>query len=168
MANLPTPNLALLFFLAASPASHAAAEVYRCNDGDTTVFSDVPCSDEAELHQLRSGISVVAAAGDLAEVAERNRAFVDQRQEDLAARRARAVELAQQAGRSRQQRAAVDETRYRTIIGPAADPRAGGKRLVPTDPRIEAQRRRAPARNELERRRTLLSRSGGNRPRILR
>ncbi len=168
MAYGLTPNVALLILLAVASFDQAAAQVYRCNDGDMIVFSDVPCSEDAQLYHVRSGISVVAAADDLDEVAERNRAFVDKRQEDLAERRARAAELAQQAGRSRQRRAAAEETRYRTIIGPVADSRADSGRLSPTDPRVEAQRQRAPAQDEPERRRTLLSRSGGNQPRILR
>lgn len=168
MAYRLIPNLALLVFLAVSPASQAATDVYRCNDDGTTVFSDVPCAENAELHRLSSGISVVAASGDLPQVAERNRAFLDKRQEELAARRARAAEAAQQARRRSQQRAAAEETRYRTIIGPVADFRSNSGRTSPTDPRIEAQRQRAPAQEELERRRTLLSRSGGNQPRILR
>jgi len=160
-------NAALLVLFAFGPADPAASQVYRCEEGDTTVFTDVPCAENAERLQMRSGISVVAAANDLDEVAERNKAFLDQRQEKLAARRARAEKFRQRAERDRQPRSTVQDIRYRTIIGPAADPGFGRGRLSPTDPRIKAQRRQAND-DESARRRTLLSRSGGNQPRILR
>jgi len=162
---LKTTLSGLLTLLAGNPVE---AQVYRCQDGDTTVFSDVPCSDNADLFEVRNGISVVAAAGDLDEVAQRNKAFVDQREEQLAARRARAAEQARQTKRERQRRVAAEEFRYRTIIGPRAAFGNRNKRLAPPDPRVEAQRRRTQAGDEPERRRTLLSRSGGNQPNILR
>lgn len=155
----------LVTLFAGNPAE---AQVYRCQDGGTTVFSDVPCSDNADLFEMRNGISVVAAADDLDEVAQRNKAFVDQRQEQVAARRARAAEQSRQAARERQRRMVTEEVRYRTIIGPGIAFGSRSDRLAPPDPRVEAQRRRTPARDEPERRRTLLSRSGGNRPNILR
>lgn len=167
MPNRLTPGL-LVVLLAAVPGNPATAQVYRCEESDTTVFSDVPCSDDAELLEIRTGISVVAAADDLEEVTRQNKAFIDQRQEKLAARRKRAAAFAQQAARTRERRAATEEIRYRTIIGPVADYSSRSPGRLPGDPRLEAQRQRAPARDEPERRRTLLSRSGGNQPRILR
>lgn len=168
MTRRPKLDLAGVALLGATLLNTAAAQVYRCEEGDTTVFSDLPCSESAELLAMPTGISVVAAADDLDEVARSNRAFIDQRQEKLAARRERAASRARQAELDRQRRAPAEEIRYRTIVGPVADSRFGNARRSPTDPRIEAQRRRAPDRDEPERRRTLLSRSGGNQPRILR
>lgn len=163
-----TPNVVLLILLAAAPANPAAAQIYRCNEGDTTVFADLPCAEDAELHRVKSGISVVAAA-DLDEVAQRNRAFVNKRHENLVARRARAADLDQELKLSRQRRAAAnEEIRYRPVIVPVAGYGFGSGPVVPTDPRVEAQRQRSPARDEPERRRSLLSRSGGNQPHILR
>lgn len=165
----PILDLAGVVLFTATLVNAAAAQVYRCEQGDTTVFSDIPCSESAELLDLRTGISVVAAADDLDEVARSNKAFIDQRQEKLAARRERAARLARQAERNRQRRAPAEEIRYRTIVGPVADYSGfGNARRSPTDPRVEAQRQRAPDRDEPERRRTLLSGSGGNQPRILR
>lgn len=161
-------TLAPLVLLTVGLGNPAAAEVYRCEEGDTTVFSDVPCSENAELFEIQTGISVVAAADDLDEVARLNKAFIDQRQEKLAEKRQRAAQYAQQAERDRQRRAAAEEIRSRTIVGYVAGPRFSRGRLGQTDPRLEAQRQRAADPDEPERRRTLLSRSGGNQPRILR
>lgn len=154
--------------LACMMAVSASAQVYRCNEGETIVFSDIPCSDDAELHEVRVGISVVGAAEGLDEVAERNKAFVEQRQEQLAAQRVRAAQARRQAERNRQRRSAVAEDRYRTIISPVAGSRSVREQRPQNDPRTEAQRQRAPTDEESARRRTLLSRSGGNQPRILR
>lgn len=167
MTRRPKLDLAGVALLGAALLNTAGAQVYRCEEGDTTVFSDMPCSESAELLEMPTGISVVAAADDLDEVARSNKAFIDQRQEKLAARRERA-RLARQAERDRQRRAPGEEIRYRTIIGPFGDSRFGDARRSQADPRIEAQRQRASDRDEPERRRTLLSRSGGNQPRILR
>lgn len=158
-------TLCLVGCVLAGPVS---AQVYRCTDGETTVFSDIPCSDDAELHDVRVGISVVSAAEDLDKVAERNKAFVDQRQEKLAERRERAAELGRQAERNRQRRAIAEEIRYRTIVSPVAASRLDSEQRQASDPRRTAQREDRSAGDEPARRRTLLSRSGGNQPRILR
>jgi hypothetical protein len=163
-----TRDAILAGLLTAALGNPATAQVYRCQEGDTTVFSDIPCSENAELLEVLTGISVVAAADDLDDVAQRNKAFIDQRQEKLAARRERAAEFRQRTERDRQRRAAAEEIRYRTIVGSASDRGRGSGRHSPTDRRTEAQRRRAAAEDGPERRRTLLSRSGGNQPRILR
>lgn len=158
----------LTILLAMVLANPAMSQVYRCIEGETTVFSDIPCADDAELHRVQARISVVAAADDLDAIAQLNRAFVDQRREKLAAQRARAAQVSRQAAQRRLGQAAAEEVRYRTIIGPAADAALRGQRRPEPDPRTEAQRRRAAVEDLPERRRTLLSRSGGNRPRILR
>lgn len=163
-----TLDLAGVILLATTLGNPAAAQVYRCEEGGTTVFSDIPCSESAELLDLRTGISVVAAADDLDEVARRNKSFIEQRQEKLAARRERAAQRARQADRDGQRRGAAEEIRYRTIIGPVADSRFRGPPRTEPDPRTEAQRQRGAVEDTPERRRTLLSRSGGNQPRILR
>lgn len=156
-----------LVLLACTLAGTTSARVYRCTEGEITVFSDIPCSDDAKLHEVRVGISVVVAAEGLDQAAERNKAFVEQRQEQLAAQRVRAAQ-ARQAERSRQRRSAAEENRYRTIISPVADSRSGREQRSQNDPRTEALRQRTPAADESARRRTLLSRSGGNQARILR
>jgi len=166
MTCRPAIKLVLLVVLvSAGAADRAAAQVYRCEQGETTIFSDVPCSESAELVDAGTGISVVAAADRLDEVARANKAFVDQRRERLAARRTRAAALQQRAERDLQRRAQAEEIRYRTIVGTLAGP---GRGQTANDPRIEAQRRQAETEDEPARRRTLLSRSGGNQPRILR
>lgn len=164
------PDAALALLLIAALGHPAAADIYRCDQGDTTVFSDVPCSETAEVFESPAGISVIAAADDLDEAAERNKTFIEQRREKLAARAERAARLAQQqqAERSRQRRAAAEAIRYRTIISPGAYSGFANGRRSPTDPRSETQRQRTRADDEPGRRRTLLSRSGGNQSRILR
>ena len=170
MALRLATDATLAILLTVALANPAMGQVYRCVEGETTVFSDVPCAEDAELHQIHAGISVVAAADDLDAIAERNRAYVDQRREVLAKQRqrARSDRAGGQAARRQQDRAAAEEIRYRTIIGPAARSALRGQRTPQTDPRTEAQRRPAAVEDTPERRRTLLSRSGGNQPRILR
>lgn len=160
-----TLQLIALAILVVGPVDRTAAQIYRCEQGETTVFADVPCSESPELVDARTGISVVAVADRLDEVARANKAFVDRRRERLADRRARAA-LRQQAERDRQARAPAEEIRYRTVV--AASPGSGVGWTSGTDPRVEAQRRQAAPEDEPARRRTLLSRSGGNQPRILR
>jgi len=172
MSNDPTgtaPIIAALAALVACMLSAApvSAQIYRCESAGTTVFSDIPCSEDAEPHQVRDGISVIGAAEGLDEIAERNKAFVDQRKAALSARRERAARLAQRTEQARQRRAASEEIRYRTIIGPVADRGIGSGGPTSTDPRREAQREEAATQDGPDRRRTLLSRSGGL-PRIRR
>lgn len=70
------------------------ATVYRCEDGDTVVFSDTPCSPDAEPQALPEAISVVAPADDLAAIAEANRAWLDAHRQALEERRDRKAEAA--------------------------------------------------------------------------
>ncbi|MDT8408089.1 MAG: DUF4124 domain-containing protein [Wenzhouxiangellaceae bacterium] len=74
-------GLAVLTLLLASLP--ALGQVYRCTDGETTVFSDRPCSDSAEIYHSPSRISVIEAAPDLSDISKRNQEFVDQRRTSL-------------------------------------------------------------------------------------
>lgn len=144
----------------------AGAEIYRCTNGETTVFSDVPCSESAEVHHPATRISVVDAADGLDEIARQNRSYIDQRQARLERQREQAAERRREQRVARQRRAAVAEARRtRTVVGHLGRPPFT---RGPVDQRTQQQRER-PARNDdRDRRRTLLSRSGGNRERILR
>ncbi|MCA1780006.1 MAG: hypothetical protein LC637_11670 [Xanthomonadaceae bacterium] len=62
--------------LAASPVP---AQIYRCVEGETTIFSDRPCSENVEIHQPAGRLSVIAVTSDLEAISARNRAFIDQR-----------------------------------------------------------------------------------------
>lgn len=73
----------------------AAAQVYRCEHDSVIEFSDRPCDEQARLHQDGGRMSVVEPSADLAEIGERNRAFIEARRESIAA--------ARQARRERQQ-----------------------------------------------------------------
>lgn len=156
-------------------AAPARAEIYRCvesgENGPVTVFSDLPCDADAQLHHSDGAhLSVIAAAADLDQVAERNRAFVEARQR--AARETRAA-AAQRAAAERLARRYDDDDniyypglahRFPNPGRPhfAGDARRGDERTA-TDPRVRRRANAAPATD----RGTLLSRSGGNRERIL-
>ncbi|MFN2334958.1 MAG: hypothetical protein ABR550_11095 [Wenzhouxiangellaceae bacterium] len=75
--------------LAASPVP---AQIYRCVEGETTIFSDRPCSENVEIHQPAGRLSVIAVTSDLEAISARNRAFIDQRLNRIASARERAVE----------------------------------------------------------------------------
>ncbi|MDT8448599.1 MAG: DUF4124 domain-containing protein [Wenzhouxiangellaceae bacterium] len=113
--KMPTLLALLALLVATMPA---AAQIYRCTDGETMVFSDVPCSDTAEVHELSARLSVVTASRDIESIARRNREFVEQRleridrrQERIAGRRA--AELRALA------RDDFDDVRYRNVVGHA-------------------------------------------------
>lgn len=153
---------AILCWLLAAPAS---AEIYRCVDGDTTVFSDVPCSEGAEVHRSEDRISVVNPADNLDQVAASNKTFLEQRRQALAQQREYAAEQQRKAQQRQRRREALEQaSRYRTVIGQLGHSAFG---VRPIDPRTDSRRQR-PESPEEPTRRTLLSRSGGNQPNILR
>lgn len=109
-------SLALLALLIG--AMPAGAQIYRCSEGETVVFSDVPCSDTAEVHQPSARLSVVAASRDIESIARRNREFVEQRLERIDRRQQRSAER-----RAAELRALArddfDDVRYRNVVGHA-------------------------------------------------
>lgn len=150
-------------------AASASAQIYRCTEADTTVFSDIPCSESAELHEPGGGISVVAAPERLDEIVAGNKLFLEQRQEQLAQQHERAAQRRLEARQAAlRHQAAEAALRYRTVIGQLGDPRFGANRPSPLDPRTRAQRDRQAGDEDPARRRTLLSRSGSNQRNILR
>lgn len=167
MTRRPTSIIgwALLACLMATPA---AAQIYRCTEGETTVFSDIPCSESAQLH-VTGGLSVIGAAENLDEIMAGNKAFIEQRQQQLAQQRERAAQQRSAARQSQQRRElAEDNARYRTVVGRLNRPQFTNGPMQ-TDLRTQAQRdREAGQANRDQPRRTLLSRSGGNRENILR
>lgn len=89
-----TWTLALLLTL--SPTLTIATEIYRCEQDGVIVFADQPCDDNAEPHVPSGNVSVIQADGDLAQIAEANREFVEQRKQRIAERRRLAAERARQ------------------------------------------------------------------------
>lgn len=167
-----TMNARMLRFATAAAtclvAASATGQIYRCSEGDTTVFSDIPCSESAELHDPGGGISVVAAPEGLDEISAGNRLFLERRQEQLAQRRERAAQRQLEIRQAARRREAAEEAlRYRTVIGQLGVPGFDGRRPSPLDPRTRAMRDRD-SDDEGSTRRTLLSRSGGNQRSILR
>lgn len=81
----------------AAAALPATAQIYRCVDSEAgiTVFSDVPCAENAEIHESRQRLSVIARPDRLDAIAERNQEFLDQRSEALAQARQQRTEAAQ-------------------------------------------------------------------------
>lgn len=118
------------------------AEIYRCKEGDTTVFSDVPCADDARVHRSSDRISIVAAPTGLAEIAARNRAFVDARRERLADMRRRAIEAGRRDAPSRSPGTAPAQ-RSRTVISPFLGPVPATRFRRDADPRFRQQRERS-------------------------
>lgn len=142
-------------------------EIYRCDGGDSTVFSDVPCSDSAEIHQPRNGISVVRAADGLESVSEQNREFIAARRQQIAERRARTERIREQAAREQRAAAATRRQDQRAVIwspGWSRQPAFDASRARPPDRRTRASQRGEGDESVRELRRSLLSRSGGNGP----
>ena len=155
--------------IAALLASSASAEIYRCTEGKTTVFSDVPCSETAEVHTTESRISIVDAAEDLDEVAASNKAFLEQRLETLARQRERAAQQSREAQQRQRRLEAIEQARRsRTVIGHLGNSHFGTFRNTTPDPRAQARQQRSERDDAPAQRRTLLSRSGGNQRNILR
>lgn len=156
----------LLIGMTAVPAG---AEIYRCAEGETTVFSDLPCAAGAAKYDTEKRISVISAVDDLDEIAAENKAFLEQRKKSLARQREAAAEQRRAAERQRRRLEAIEQAqRYRTVVGRHGNSHFGNFRNTPADPRRQNNRRRAEPEDGPARRRTLLSRSGGNQRNILR
>lgn len=94
----------------------AAEDIYRCEDGETIVFSDRPCDDAAELHRPRRLLSVVTSPESLARIQQANAAYLESRATELARRRAARAERA----RSEAQAARYAPSVVRTVpVAPA-------------------------------------------------
>ncbi|MEM1082194.1 MAG: hypothetical protein AAGH65_11490 [Pseudomonadota bacterium] len=93
-----------LWLAASMHCSAEASEIYRCADGDTTVFSDQPCGDDAQLHQSEQRISVVDAADNFDQIIEQNEAYLEQRRNDRQQQREQAAERAR------------EQTRFTTVV----------------------------------------------------
>jgi hypothetical protein len=153
--------------LALAATAHADAQtIYRCETGGVVTFADRPCAEDAVAHTPDGRLSVVTPAGNLEQVAESNRAFIEQRRARLAAQRARA---AQQATPARAERAAPSPDAptipwwpaYRDAPAPRSEPQTPDRRAR------EQQRSPAdPGRGVIERRRALLPR-GRDRRRLV-
>lgn len=140
-----------------------AQEIYRCERDGQVVFSDLPCDDDAEVYRSGHRLSVIEPADGLDGVAEENRAFVAERRRRLAERRERAEQARadEEIARLRAAAARAAMRGDRLIIGPG---RRVAERFPPqSDPR-DAQRRREADDDRRVDRRTLLSRSGSDRP----
>ena len=98
------PRLLIIVVVVAAFPAHAASatDIYRCEDGDTIVFSDFPCDETGVLHSPEGSLSVIAAPQELARIAERNAEF-------LAAENARRAERAE--ARAAAQRAEAEAQR---------------------------------------------------------
>ena len=70
-----------ILFLLLISSTLVSADIYRCDDGDTTVFSDLPCAENAERYAVVNRISVIEVASDLDAIAERTRQIVAERQQ---------------------------------------------------------------------------------------
>ncbi|QOC21138.1 DUF4124 domain-containing protein [Wenzhouxiangella sp. AB-CW3] len=129
-------------------ASAANAEIYRCERDSQVVFSDQPCADQVEVHQPTSTISVIAPAGDLDQVAERNRAFIESRQAQRLALQQARLEQRRQAAAEPSQRTSeanrvlyVPERHLRRGPGPVRDRRAA-RRDAPGEREIRERQAR--------------------------
>lgn len=89
-------NRCLLCLSMALLATQASAQIYRCESGDSIIFSDQPCSEEARVYQPSERISVVAPAEGLSQAGERNRQFISERRERQQARRQSITEQREQ------------------------------------------------------------------------
>jgi hypothetical protein len=170
------PALALALAIVFSSAS-SQAQIYRCIDADGRIeFSDLPCADDAEIIEPGGNLSVVARADSLDAAAIANRQFIDQRRADLAEQHRAAAERRRYED-ARERAALAQAARQLHRSTPSFLP---GQRRLQIQRQLEAQRRADQAeaqqrRRELaeadldqgRRRETLLSRSGGNRERIL-
>ncbi len=136
--NLAVLGLAVLPMLAAG----ADGDIYRCEDGETTVFSDVPCDEAAEVHQLQRSLSVIASPKSLARIQQANAAYLSSVQAEREARRSARAERARREARA----ARYMPPAVRTVpVAPAypfypANPAAPGRRPSVEPNRLEARR----------------------------
>lgn len=88
----------------------SAAQVYRCQSDDVTIFSDQPCDAGAVPVEIKGNLSVIPQTADIAEITRRNREYVDARQAEIAERRAEAA----------RQRAELTERERTRVASPPA------------------------------------------------
>lgn len=81
----------------------ANAQIYRCAEGEVTVYSDQPCNEQSMPFELAGNLSVIAGADDYADTLRRNREYVDARQSDIAQRRLAARHRAEARAEREQQ-----------------------------------------------------------------
>ena len=77
-------------------AAQASAQIYRCDTGESIVFSDQPCDEAAEQYQSAGNVSVIEPGRDLEQISERNREFIRQRHERQDAQRQARAERARE------------------------------------------------------------------------
>ena len=94
---LPFSRILIIASTAIFLAGQASAQIYRCEDGDSVVFSDRPCSDGVDQYHSTGSVSVVEPAEDLSHVGERNRDFIRDRRERQAARQRATAERTREA-----------------------------------------------------------------------
>lgn len=82
LAGILLPGL----LLATGPAS--ALDVYRCTDGEITVYADKPCDGDGVPLDINDKLSVIPAPEDLEQTAENNRRWMEQHRAAIAQRRA--------------------------------------------------------------------------------
>ncbi|MEM7054868.1 MAG: hypothetical protein AAF446_10020, partial [Pseudomonadota bacterium] len=97
-----------LFLLLLSPAL-LQAEIYRCAQDETVIFSDLPCGENAERYESAKGISIIEPPPGLDAIAQNNQAFVEQRQQRRQQALADARERRRQEQEQLQQRYQVFE-----------------------------------------------------------
>ncbi len=121
-------------------AAHASAQIYRCEIDDSIVFSDQPCAEDSQEYHPIGRVSVIEPAGDLDQVAERNQAFIRDRQERQAALRQARIERSRQTERTPQQAPVQEVTQVFYVPDPrhATPPRSDHRR--PERPRDPAPR----------------------------
>lgn len=94
--NSASQILALLPFLLISLP--LAADVYRCEIDDVTVFSDQPCQANARPYQSGQTLSISGSAEGLAETAARNQAWLRNEAQRRQERQAAVADRAAVAG----------------------------------------------------------------------
>lgn len=115
--------------------SAQAAEIYRCMHGDTMIFADRPCGEDAEVHQTESTISVIAASDSLDQIMQQNQRYLEQRAQHQAARRAARLEQQRNQPAAVRQQAIVEyvPVYYPVRQNPSFNPPA-------TAPRVDRRR----------------------------
>lgn len=110
----------LLFASLVLPAAAPGMDIYRCEtDAGVVEYSDRPCDGNAQPHQPRNRLSIVAPSENLEEVRQRNREFLLRRAEARADR----LEQASVQRAQRQEQAQADFLRALLEERNRAEPR---------------------------------------------
>ena len=115
------------------------AEIYRCIDTDTVIFSDLPCAENAERYEVQAALSIIETPPGMEAIAEQNQQLVEQRQQRREQNRAAAQARLREQEEAERRQFEYPPIVYQPVFFRANPPLNGGdeRPAEPSDPSQE-------------------------------